>query len=181
MRDYRRFVVPPGLVQANHSAGEKYGAGTVVRRMELPKMNVSRKVDGDSDNWNYFRRNLRLIGDPAKRAIREASEERRMLLYRRNPHDSMGQLVDFNEELAFARFPHRFRVLGETGDHSRVNILARGEMRAIRHRKNDPDGQSFLEEFDMAITAYRNWRLVRKAEISGFVRNQSTLGRLIPR
>lgn len=128
-------------------------------------MNVARRVSDDPNKEHYFRRNLRLTNDPANPAIRNHSEELWILLYRWNPLDSLDPLIAFSDkEIAFVRLPFRFRVSAETGGRDRANILAIDKLRAIRNRRNDPDDQTFFEEFDMAVTAYKNWRLAQKEE-----------------
>ena len=80
--------------------------------------------------------------DPKKGAIGRASGELWLRLYRRQPQDLRDPYVAFTEEeVAFARLQYRYRVLAETGDQARVKILARGELRAIRHRLGSPPWQ----------------------------------------
>ena len=65
---------------------------------------------------------------------------------------------DYTEEqVAFDRTPWQFRRLAETGDRSRVMILAMCELRSIRYRLQNPADGSFGAYFDVAVTEYQFW------------------------
>ena len=154
MNDYRRFVNPPGRIQADHSMNAKYGEGTAVRTIN----EHARSVVYNEGDGKYFRRNPRLNGESKKRATRRASEELRMLLFRPQRQGRLDPFLAFTvEEVAFARLPYRYRVLAETGDRARVKILAWGGLRSIRHRLGLPGDRSFYHEFNSAVSACRDW------------------------
>ena len=151
----RRFSKPPGLVQSE-------GMSSQVIRSVGEGENRNTKIEGDG---KYFRKNLRLIGDPQKRALRRTSEEIWLLLFRRQPDDPMDPLAAYiEEEVGFARLPYRYRILAETGDRARVKILARDELRTIRNKSGNANGETFFKEFDDAMGQYRKWHVSRKVK-----------------
>ena len=67
--------------------------------------------------------------------------------------------MGFEEEgVTISSLPKKYRLLAATGDHSRVEILASGEFRAIRFHLGDPTDGSFFKEFDDAVYEYRRRR-----------------------
>ena len=112
MRDFRRITNPPCMERVDHSVNTKYGGGSVVRSIDHPIRN------GDGDD-TYSRRNQRLGGDPQKRAMRLASEELRILLYRRKPQDPQDPYLSLSDgEVAFDGPPYKYCAIAETGDHA---------------------------------------------------------------